>query len=61
MSVENPAWKQLMEAAAMTRILKSSVFSEEGRPDDDDVCLMLAKINQLILSAADKLDQGGEA
>ena len=61
MTIQNGTWQQLMDAAAMTRILQSAVLSQEVSPDADDVCLMLAKINQLILDAADKLDQGDEA
>lgn len=61
MSTQNHAWKQLMDASAMTRILQAAVLSQEGRIDNDDVWLMLAKINQMILDAADKLDKGGEA
>jgi len=50
-----------MDASAMTRILQAAVLSQEGKIDNDDVWLMLTRINQMILDAADKLDQGGEA
>ena len=61
MSTKDHAWKQLMDASAMTRILQAAVLSQEGKIDNDDVWLMLTRINQMILDAADKLDQGGEA